>query len=139
MPRTPPKEWFYYVVAELEKNPDVKNPKRLAGWLWTHFMKPETKKAILKAEGKFDPLKKRSKLINMPKVVAFDDIEGRGLIRVLRRDDGSHFPEFAVYPSKVMQTVGFHMEESLRDARFSLEAKGKWVLRTNKFSIFVYV
>jgi hypothetical protein len=95
-------------------------------------------KTALALSGDFDP-KKRSKLINKPKVVSFNDIEGRGLIRVLRREDGSHYPEFALYPSRVMQDIGFHMEESLRDARFSLESRGKWVLRTNKFSIFVYV
>jgi len=95
-------------------------------------------KTALALSGDFDP-KKRSKLINKPKVVSFNDIEGRGLIRVLRREDGSHYPEFALYPSRVMQTIGFHMEESLRDARFSLESKGKWILRTKKYSIFVYV
>jgi hypothetical protein len=131
----PPREWFYYVVAELEKNPDVKNPKRLAGWLWHHFMKPETKKAILKAEGKLDPqVHVRKGMINKPKVIEFADFKGSGLARLLWREDYTLFPEFALYMRKNKA-----LEEALRFAGLKEEAKGKWVLRTNTFNIFVYV
>ena len=81
----------------------------------------------------------RKTMITKPKVVTFEDVEGRGLIRVLRRENGSHFPEFAIYPSEVMQMVGFHMVESLRDAGFREQETDKWVLRTNRFNIFVYL
>lgn len=133
MPRRPPREWFYYVVGELEQNSDIKNAKAVAAWLWYKFMKPETKRAVLEAEGKLDPLKARKGLIKSPQVLRFNDLKGDGLVRVLHRKDGSYFPEFAFYPRS--RTF---LRESLRDAAFNEEEAGKWVLRTNKFSIFVY-
>lgn len=44
----PPKEWFSYVVKEIKKRrPRVKDPSALAGWLWYHQMKPETREKVL--------------------------------------------------------------------------------------------
>jgi len=141
MPRRPPKEWLYYVVGELEKVKGIPDPQAVAGWLWYHWMKPETKKAILKGE-RLDPdaLKVRRGLIKKPKVLGYADFEGTdSMIRILHRVDDTYFPELALFTSKYKpkmdkQRIG----EVLRDAGFSEEARGKWVLRTNKFSIFVY-
>lgn len=142
MPRRPPKEWFYYVVNELRQVPDVRNAEAVAGWLWYKFMKPETKRAILKAEGKLDPeLKVRKGLIKKPKVTSYKDFKASGLMRVLWLDDPTHklgeyrlFPEFALYPKRKPAILS-----SLQHAGFKEEEAGKWVLRTNKFSVFVYV
>jgi len=132
MPRRPPKEWFYYVVSELEKVKGVTDPKAVAGWLWHHGMKPETKKKILKGES-LDPLRKRTKLTNKPKVLSYHDFKGEGLIRILWREKDL-YPEFALYmPSNQ------DIRAALALAGFNHESKGKWVLRTNKFNIFVYL
>ena len=79
-------------------------------------------------------IKARRKLISTPVVHGFDDFYGRGLIRVLLRTK-DYFPEFAIYPRSSPHVL----IESLKDAGFIEEEKNKWVLRTNKFSIFVYV
>ena len=48
--RRPPREWFYPVVEKIRKEaPQVDDPEALAGWIWYHWMKPKTKKAILQA------------------------------------------------------------------------------------------
>lgn len=130
MPRGPPKEWFYYVVKELEKRPEVTDPRALAGWLWYHWAKPETKRAILKGEGKLDPLRVRKGLIKKPKVLKYRDYKAGGLIRILTRER-DHFPEFALYAKR-------SLDAELKEAGFTMENKGKWVLRTNKFNIFVF-
>jgi hypothetical protein len=85
-----------------------------------------------RTKGKLDPLKKRTKLIANPQVIRFKDIKGQGLIRVLTRKT-DYFPEFALYPNRMFDT------DVLTDAGFTDEGRGKWVLRTNKFNIFVYV
>jgi hypothetical protein len=91
-------------------------------------------KKMMKTKGLLDPLKVRKGLINKPNVEAFSDHKGSGLIRVLERKDGSLFPEMALYlRGRPLIT------ESLRDGGLIEEARGKWVLRTNKFNIFVYV
>jgi hypothetical protein len=135
MPRRPPKEWFYNVVAELKKVPGVTDPKALAGWLWYHWMKPGTKKAVLKAEsGAYDPniiIKLRKGLKNKPRVLGYSDIKGAGLVRILTREK-DYFPEFALYPERGLTGP------ALKDAGFVEESRGKWVLRTNKFNVFVY-
>jgi hypothetical protein len=153
MPERPPKEWFYPVVRKIEKEaPQVDDPKALAGWIWFHHMKASTKKAILKAVKKgrkaklgirkitarmlkrYDPdaLKVRKGLTKKPKVLSYRDFKAKGLIRILERADGSTFPEFALYPR-------YSMSKVLLNAGFKEEARGKWVLRTNKFNIFVYI
>jgi hypothetical protein len=136
MPRRPPKEWFYYVVGELEQNPDIKNAKAVAAWLWYKFMKPESKKAILKAEGKLDPdtIKVRRGMVKLPRVTKFADFKGQGLMRLLWREDLSLFPELALYLRTNKALI-----ESLKFAGLKEESRGKWVLRTERFSIFVYV
>jgi len=155
----PPKEWFYAVVRKIEKEaPDIENPSALAGWIWYHHMKPATKKAILKATklGRkyklgirkitarllkkwkvLDPdskLKIRKHLIKQPKVIMYDDYEGYGLIRVLMRADKTNFPEFAI----TMDEWDKELEKSLQYAGLKQVKKDKWVLRTNKFNLFVY-
>lgn len=134
MPERPPKEWFYYVVGELKKVKGVTDPKAVAGWLWHHGMKPETKRAILKGE-RLDPdaiVIVRKDLIQKPSVMGVSDIKADGLLRILTRKK-DYFPEFALYPKR---SIG---AQCLKDAGFTHEGKGKWVLRTNKFNIFVFI
>jgi len=157
MPERPPKEWFYSVVKKIERErPEVTDPKALAGWLWYHWMKPKTKKAILNAikkgrkaklgirkitarmlkqYGALDPsvIKVRKGLTKKPKVLGYSDHRTDGLIRVLEREDGTLFPEFAFYPKFDELLV-----ESLKYAGLKEEMPYKWVLRTDKFNIFVY-
>ena len=94
-----------------------------------------------------DPGKKltvRKKLVKQPKVLRCIDFKGGGLIRVLERkvkkmwkghliDSTDLFPEFALYMKRSKTLL-----ESLIDAGFTQEQANKWVLRTNRFSIFVY-
>lgn len=96
----------------------------------------ESVKKALRTKGKLDPktIKVRKKLIANPPVIKFKDYKGSGLIRVLTRE-GDFFPEFALYPKHVTRD----MLLSFTDAGFTDEGRGKWVLRTNKFSIFVYI
>lgn len=79
-------------------------------------------------------IKARRKLINKPRVRSYHDIKASGLIRILERSRDL-FPEFALYPPR----GGSFLAESLKDAGFKEEERGKWVLRTNRFSIFVYL
>jgi phage terminase large subunit-like protein len=93
--------------------------------------------------GLYDPKKKslkvRKRLTDKPKVLGFKDFKASGLVRVLQREDAKnrevmdYFPEFALYPRKSAR-----IESALTDAGFTQESRGKWVLRTNKFNIFVY-
>ena len=86
---------------------------------------------------RLDPeaLKARRGLIKKPKVEAYTDHKASGLIRILERQEGTLFPEFALYAKSNRKLL----TESLKDAGLKEEAKGKWVLRTNKFNIFVYL
>jgi hypothetical protein len=86
---------------------------------------------------KLDPLKTRTRMISKPKVVSFKDIKADGLVRVLFRVGNDRFPEFALYPKKTKFSM--EMKAALHNAGLTEEAKGKWVVRTNKFNIFVYV
>lgn len=83
-----------------------------------------------------DPGKKlivRKTLIKKPKVVRYIDFKGdKGLIRVLERTT-DHYPEFALY-----MRMSKALRKSLIDAGFTREQANKWVLRTNRFSVFVY-
>lgn len=98
-----------------------------------------------KKMGLYDPKKKalkvRKKLTDKPRVVTFKDYKGQGLIRVLRRANWTLFPEFALYVKLEGPKHPVHEEhdEMLREAGLTEEQSGKWVLRTNKFNIFVYV
>jgi hypothetical protein len=76
----------------------------------------------------------RRKLISKPAVKSFKDFAASGLIRVLDREKDK-FPEFALYPRARNKAK---VEKSLRNAGLKEEEKGKWVLRTDKFNIFVY-
>jgi hypothetical protein len=77
-------------------------------------------------------------MIDKPKVQSFKDFQASGLVRVLTRE-GDLFPEFALYPRGNRITMKRQIGRSLRDAGLKEEAEGKWILRTNKFNIFVYV
>lgn len=94
------------------------------------------KRSVAKARkaknAKLDPLKPRKRLINKPKVIDHVDVKAGGLIRVLYREDNTVFPEFALYPKSLDVTC-------LKHAGLIEENRGKWVLRTNKFNIFVYI
>jgi hypothetical protein len=92
-------------------------------------------KKALKTKGIYDPLKVRKGLIKKPKVEAFSDHKASGLIRILERQEGTLFPEFALYPKSDRKLL----TESLKDAGLKQESRDKWVLRTNKFNIFVYI
>lgn len=155
--KRPPKEWFYPVVKKIKKEaPEVDNPEALAGWIWHHHMKPKTKNAILNAikkgkrmklgirkvtakmlkrYGALDPnnIKVRKSLIKKPEVIGYEDIKTEGLIRVLHRKNNTYFPEFAFYTKNIDALV-----PALTDAGLKEEENGKWVLRTDKFNIFVY-
>jgi len=78
----------------------------------------------------------RRKLINKPAVKSFKDFAASGLIRVLDREKDK-FPEFALYPRARNKAK---IEKALRDADFQQpkDEPGKWVLRTDKFTVFVY-
>jgi hypothetical protein len=94
--------------------------------------------------GLYDPKKKalkvRKRLTDKPKVLSHKDFKADGLIRVLARKDGTYFPEFALYPQKNFNRRNKARPlASLVDAGLTEESRGKWVLRTNKFNIFVYV
>jgi hypothetical protein len=80
-----------------------------------------------------DP-KVRRHFISKPAVKSFKDFAASGLIRVLDREKDK-FPEFALYPRAKNKAK---IEKSLKHAGFKQEETGKWVLRTDKFSIFVY-
>ena len=89
---------------------------------------------------KLDPLKVRKGLTKKPKVLSYADYNASGLIRVLHREDATFFPEFALYPKTIGgKLLGWRTKKSLKDAGFKQESRGKWVLRTNKFNIFVYI
>jgi len=77
----------------------------------------------------------RRKLISKPVVKSFKDFPASGLIRVLDREKDK-FPEFALYPRAKNKAK---IEKSLRHAGLKEEETAKWVLRTDKFNIFVYV
>jgi hypothetical protein len=80
-----------------------------------------------------DP-KVRRHMISKPAVKSFKDFPASGLIRVLDREKDK-FPEFALYPRAKNKAK---VEKSLRHAGLKEEETGKWVLRTDRFSIFVY-
>jgi hypothetical protein len=72
-------------------------------------------------------------------VLDYYDFEADGLIRVLLREDQTLFPELALYIKLYSLThLAIDVLESLRQAGFREEERGKWVLRTDKFNIFVY-
>ena len=92
-------------------------------------------KKTLKTKGIYDPLKARRGLIKKPKVLSFKDYDAKGLIRLLNRENNL-FPEFAIYPTTHKLVT---LQDCFKDAGFKQESRGKWVLRTNKFNIFVYI
>ena len=85
---------------------------------------------------KLDPLKARKGLIKKPKVLSFKDYDAKGLIRILQRENEPLFPEFAIYPTAYKLVT---LQDCFKDAGLKEESRGKWVLRTNKFNIFVYI
>ena len=103
--------------------------------IWAREQQARATERMFKAidKGILDPLKARKGLTNKPHVLGYSDYKCSGLVRVLRRV-GDNFPEFALYPSRKTIIV-----PSLQQAGFNEESRGKWVLRTNKFNIFVYI
>jgi len=89
-----------------------------------------------KKRAKLDPLKARRGLIKKPKVIRFRDYDAKGLIRMLEREDATLFPEIAIYPTSHTFVM---LRDAFKNAGFKEESRGKWVLRTNKFNIFVYI
>jgi hypothetical protein len=89
-----------------------------------------------KAKAHKKTAKIRKKLISKPAVKSFKDFPANGLIRVLEREKDK-FPEFALYPRARNKAK---IEKALRNADFEQrkDEPGKWVLRTDKYSIFVY-
>jgi len=80
-------------------------------------------------------IKIRKRMVEKPKVLGFGDYEGDGLIRVLEREDGSLFPEFAIF----MKDVDDLVVGSLEFSKLKEEKRNKFVLRTDRFNIFVYL
>jgi len=117
---------FQDVMAKLRRHRKQAHPK-------AHR---ESVKKMLRTKGILDPLKARKGLIKKPKVLAFKDYDAKGLIRMLHREDGTLFPEIAIYPTSHKLVT---LTDCLKDAGLKQEARGKWVLRTNKFNIFVYI
>lgn len=148
--KRPPKEWFYPVVEKIRREaPQVDNPEALAGWIWYHWMKPSTKKAILETIKKrrkarlgfrkvtarmlreygmlkHDPDPKTEELIQYKKervpVTGYRDfwLGKYALIRLLYRADGSIFPEYAIYGAK------------------KAGLKKDFIYRGDEFNLFVY-
>lgn len=98
--------------------------------------KKPTKRAVKKR--KLDPELKERNLTATPRVVKFKDYKGKGLIRVLWRANKTLFPELALF-LKFRGMAHELQDDMLKDAGLTEEKNGKWVLRTNKFNIFVYV
>jgi len=119
LPRRPPKKWFYRCVKRVgELRPEVTDPKALCGWLWHHGMKRLTKKRLLEAEGgkkPHDPMPLKRK-----KVLSYRDYRVPGLIRLLYLEDGTYFPEYALWDG----------------AKAGL--KKDHIVRTNEYNLFVY-
>jgi hypothetical protein len=116
---------FFNVMAQLRRHRKQAHPK-------AHR---ESVKKTLKTKGLADPvIHVRRKLVNAPPVKSFKDFPCSGLIRVLDREKDK-FPEFALYPRARNKAK---IEKSLRYAGLKEEEKGKWVLRTDRFNIFVY-
>ncbi len=96
---------------------------------------PKNPLYVVENPSKKPKIKARRRLIDTPKVVGYDDYKADGgLIRVLRRSKASALPEFALYMGRGSRPF----RNALVSAGLIEEEKGKWVLRTNKFSIFVY-
>jgi len=112
---------FQERMAKLRRHRKQKHPK-------AH---KKSVKKMLKTKGILDPLKVRKGLTKKPKILAVEDVKASGLVRLLRREKDI-FPEFALYPNRKFQTL------ALKHAGLKEESRGKWVLRTNKFNIFVY-
>ena len=95
-----------------------------------------TKKKAVK--GYYDPLKPRKELIANPQVEKFHDYNALGTVRILHRKEALSFPELALtaeHKGSYMREIG----EALKNAGFTDELRGKWVFRSNKFNIFVYI
>ena len=92
--------------------------------------KESVKKALRTKQ--YDPIHPRRRLISKPEVLSHKDTKAYGLIRVLTRAR-DYFPEFALYPKQRFE------HKALKDAGLREEQPRKWVLRTDKFSIFVYI
>ncbi len=90
----------------------------------------------MKQTKKKKTIKVRTKLTAKPTVLKHQDFNGVGsLIRILTRQDKSRYAEFAIYMTRHPHS---DILRALRFAGFKNEEKGKWVLRTDKFNIFVY-
>lgn len=88
------------------------------------------------AERRHKELTTRKKLIANPQVTGYVDAKTNwAVIRVLYRRNAPALPEFAM--KAISGTMELH--DGLQAAGFTDEGRGKWVLRTNKFNIFVYI
>jgi hypothetical protein len=122
-------------MDKLRKHRKMKHPK-------AHKQSVKKSAATKRKKRKLDPLKTRTGLIANPQVKSYKDTEAMGTIRVLQRKNAPFFPELALtvpdaktLPSKTIADIS----TSLESAGFTFEGRGKWVLRTNKFNIFVYI
>lgn len=119
---------FQARMAKLRRHRKTEHPKAHS----------ESLRKALRTKAKLDPLKARKKLVATPRVLNLKDYKGQGFIRVLWRANETTFPEFALYV-KFRGMAHQMQDDMLKDAGLTEESKGKWVLRTNKFSIFVFV
>lgn len=92
----------------------------------------------LRTKGKLDPkLRTRKALIANPPVTRHTDYDALGTVRILHRENALSFPELALTVEK--KGGKSELKNALENAGFTDEKSGKWVLRTNKFNIFVYI
>jgi hypothetical protein len=89
------------------------------------------------------PLKQRKKLKKFPAVNSYRDIKANSgnLTRILYRVDKTVFPEFALYHDRATAKHKQTILEALQHAGFEADptAKGRYVLRTNKFNVFIFL
>ena len=95
-----------------------------------------------------DPaLKQRKKPVKNPIVTSYRDIKANSgcLTRLLYRSSGKHsetvFPEFALYHDKLRGIKLVDLKQALLNAGFTQDPteKSRYILRTNKFNLFVFV
>jgi hypothetical protein len=87
---------------------------------------------------KLDPLRRRPLMV-AKYVKGYIDYNGKATIRVLdRRPEMSLLPEFALYV-KFRNMPHNIQDQMLKNAGLREEARGKWVLRSDNLSLFVYV
>jgi ribosome-binding protein aMBF1 (putative translation factor) len=127
---------FLVRMKKLREHRKLKHPKA--------HKKSVEKSQETKAKKKYDPVEVRKGLIANPRVESYADFQTTervgSLIRVLNRANDTQFPELAMYLANTAPKADpGRLSEVLQEAGFTKETRSKHVLRTNKFTIFVYL